>query len=607
MKKDHSEKRISIICCVSGENRVDTPSEHLRQRWAHHLMDEYGYPRERLAIGFEIETRSKNIIADLVVFKNSEKIQSEITIIIKFSSDAEKGDNQIRELMTYCPAAVFGLVVADSEVVFERKKDGSIQIAKDIPRFRQSKKKMEKRMELQPVADLKDVFRKCHNYIHAHGGFQKAEAFHEMLKLIFCKLFDEQETGGDVLFWIDDDEKKSKIAQSKLVKDRLIPLFKKVKDRYKDMYEEGEQLKLSAPILTYIVTQLQNINFRETGIDVKGAAYEELVGENLRGDRGEYFTPRNVCDMTVQMIQSILGDETTNAKVLDCCCGTGGFLMSWIENLKTFMRKQEMERGSDNVEVKVNKRVKESCEKLVFGIDINPFLVRTARMNVLMHGDSEAHIFREDSSKPRGEWSPSTYDKIPYGRLDVVITNPPFGEEVRIADRYTLSKYDLTTWSSTKTPRSSIPAEQLFVETALKFLRPGGILGIVIPDSILNNPGIAYLRDWLLKHSQVIASVDLPKETFATSGGVNNPSMLIVRKFSKEDVIRNESHWSNSNEPVFLATPKTCGIDKRGKTIYLRKADGEMVQTEKGPLKDDEVSIVSGAFHEWLLKNPLNS
>ena len=95
----------------------------------------------------------------------------------------------------------------------------------------------------------------------------------------------------------------------------------------------------------YIVYELQYLSLLETPTDVKGDAYEELVGENLRGDRGEYFTPRNVCDMAVRMVMALYPErELTSLKVLDCCCGTGGFLVSWLTNLHKMVLYQEETR-----------------------------------------------------------------------------------------------------------------------------------------------------------------------------------------------------------------------------------------------------------------------
>jgi type I restriction enzyme M protein len=345
---------------------------------------------------------------------------------------------------------------------------------------------------------------------------------------------------------------------------------------------------------------MQFISLVDTGTDVKGAAYEELVGQNLRGDRGEYFTPRNVCDMTVKMIQSLfVEEELTNLTVLDCCCGTGGFIVSWIDNMRVVIRRQEERRRSKNIESKVRDRVRETCMRNLFGLDVNPFLVRTSQMNLVMHGDGSTNVFRVDSTRSPGEWSDEARKKIPYGNVDVLITNPPFGDEVRIDDPHILDRFELSKWEA-NTARGAVPAEQLFVEGAMMFLKEGGIMGIVLPDGILNNPSLRFLRSWLLKRGRIVASVDLPKETFSVSGGVNNPSVLIVQKFTADQVRRANAGIFDQNNMVFMSTPRTAGIDKRGKPVFLRHPDGREILDQDGNRSiDDQISVVADSFIEW--------
>jgi type I restriction enzyme M protein len=300
------------------------------------------------------------------------------------------------------------------------------------------------------------------------------------------------------------------------------------------------------------------------------------------------------------MIQSLFPEEKlTNLAVMDCCCGTGGFIVSWIDNLRHVIRRQEEKRQSKNLESKVRDRIREACARNLFGLDINPFLVRTAQMNLVMHGDGSTNVYRVDSTRSPGEWSDEARKKVPFGKADVVLTNPPFGVEVKIDDTHILDRYELSRWESQHT-RMAVPAEQLFVETGMMCLKAGGILGIVLPDGILNNPGLRFLRSWLLSRGRIIASIDLPKETFSNSGGVNNPSVLIVQKFTKEQALRATAGIIEQNYMVFMATPATAGIDKRGKTIYLRHPDGREIEDENGTrFKDDQIAAVAQKFINW--------
>lgn len=598
-----------IRCFITGQLRKDTPEENVRQRWARSLVEEYGYPKTDIALEFTIHMGIAKKRADIVVFKPSANcVQDEITIILETkrddikASDKAKGSGQLLSYMAACAACKYGLWVGKERYAFEKVIDGEPAPVSDIPRAGEDRPRRPERKDLQVVHDLSSTFRRCHNYIHANGGIQKAEAFHEMLKLIFCKMYDEEESSGvELKFAIDPKEQKSESGRRKLLEDRIQPLFAKVKTRFPYIFEAEEQIKLEPPVLAYIVAEMQFISLTETETDVKGAAYEELVGENLRGDRGEYFTPRNVCDMIVRMIQSMYPEsELTSLTVMDCCCGTGGFLVSWIDNLRNFIRHQETTRQTRNLDTRVRERIRESCARYLFGIDINPFLVRTAQMNLVMHGDGSTNVHRADSTRSPGEWSDEARKGVPYGNADIVLTNPPFGVEVKIDDSHVLDRYELSRWEVPNI-RSAIPAEQLFVEIAMRCLKEGGILGIVLPDGILNNPSLKFLRSWLLKRGRIVASVDLPKETFSRTGGVNNPSVLIVQKFTEAQVRQANAGIMGSNERVFMATPKTAGIDKRGKSIFLQHPDGREITDEEGNrIIDDEISVVVDAFTQWL-------
>lgn len=595
----------SIRCCITGKLRKDTPEENVRQRWARSLVDDYGYSQADIMLEVPIMIGTAKKRADIVIFNPGAKhIQEEAIIIVEAKradvkpTDKEKGMGQLKSYMAASSCCKYGLWVGMERVAFEKSPDGKIEVVSDIPRAGDDRPRRPERADLKVAHDLATIFRRCHNYIHANGGIQKAEAFHEMLKLIFCKVYDEEEGSGVELdFAIGPKEQRSESGKRRLLEERIQPLFSKVRKRYPYIFEPDDHIKLEPGILAYIVSEMQFISLVDTKTDVKGAAYEELVGENLRGDRGEYFTPRNVCDMTVRIIQSMFSDENLNdVVVLDCCCGTGGFLVSWIDNLRTIIRDQEEVRRSKNIEGKVRDRIRETCARNLFGLDVNPFLVKTAQMNLVMHGDGSTNVHRADSTRTPGEWPEDARKKVPFGHVDVVITNPPFGEEVKIDDPHILDRFELSRWESNGM-RSSMPAEQLFVEGAMTFLKEGGIMGIVLPDGILNNPGLKFIRSWLLKRSRLIASIDLPKETFSVSGGVNNPSVLIVQKFTRDEIEKANAGIFSSNHAVFLASPQTAGIDKRGKPIFLRHPDGMEILDKHGNRGiNDEISVVAEKF-----------
>jgi type I restriction enzyme M protein len=572
------------------------------------LVEEYRYDPADIAVEFPVKMGRATKFADLVVFRSGAPHSLGNALIIveaKRANISPKDKSEgIDQLLSYLHASAsrFGLWVGTERLGFERRPDGTIlEGLADIPSRGDTEPKVPRFADLVPALDLKAIFRRCHNYIYANQGLQKAEAFHEMLKLIFCKVYDETESSGDLRFFVRNEERRSEAGQQRLLAERIAPLFTAVKDRYRYIFKESETIDLNRRVLAYVVSEIQRISLLRTRTDVKGQAYEELVGANLRGDRGEYFTPRNVCEMTVDMaLAAYPANRATSLKILDVCCGTGGFLVAYINALRDVLRQRERSKTQGKYsESDVAARIRDVCTRNVFGIDINPFLVRTCQMNLVMHGDGSSNVAQADTLLSPGEWESSEASRVGHNFADIVFTNPPFGGEAQVDDPHILSKYELAKFGAASI-RSSMPAEQLFVEAALRFVKPGGMLAIVLPDSILNNPSLQFIREWMMLRSRLVASVDLPKETFADSGGVPNPSVLIVQKLTMPEIRLAEKDALDSYH-IFMATPRTAGIDKRGNPLYLRTPEGlEILDSAMEFMLDDEISTVADAFAAWM-------
>jgi type I restriction enzyme M protein len=599
-----------VRCFVTGTLRADKPEEHVRQRWARSLVSEYGYKLEDMAVEFRVKMGRQSKRADLVIFKPGATHKQENVLIVVEAKradvlprDRDEGVEQLKSYMAACSSCRYGLWVGSEKLAFERLPGGSIEDEVDIPRAGDDQPQVPQFGDLVPAVDLKATLRRCHNYIYANQGLQKAEAFHELVKLIFAKVYDERESEGPLRFYVQSEERRSTAGQRRLIDERIAPLFKAVCDRYPYIFPSSEKISLNGRVLAYIVSELQAYSLLRTQTDVKGAAYEELVGANLRGDRGEYFTPRNVCDMAVRMVLALYPpSKLTSLRILDTCCGTGGFLVSTVNLLRERFTAQEAAKGGGENEImeRVNSRIGEVAARNLYGFDINPFLVRTCQMNLVMHGDGSANVFHGDSLYSPGEWdNKDAAAKVGYGKFDIVVTNPPFGGKAVVDDPHILDQYELARIDS-RDPRSALPSEQLFVEAAWKFLKPGGFLAIVLPDSILNNPSLEFIRRWLFLRSRIIASVDLPKETFAESGGVPNPSVLIVQRLKRDEIRLAEAAALDPND-IFMAIPKTAGRNKRGNPIYFKTPEGlEILDKNLEPELDDELPLVTEQFLGWL-------
>lgn len=581
-----------LKCFITGELRKATPEEKVRQRVARSLVEEYGYSKEDIGVEESIKMGRKTKYADLIVyFEDKKHIQRNAKIVVEAKqesvnpSNEDSGVDQLESYVAACMNAEFGLWIGSERLTFRVDDTEETKTLVDVPDIPQSGDHTipkPTRGDLTPAVNLKEVFSRVHNYIYANQGVQKDRAFEELLKLIFIKVYDEQ-FSTSLQFYVLPNENAS------AVRERLTKLFTNVKSKYEYIFEMGDQIELNDQVLQYIVSELQRFTFVETSTDIKGEAYEELVGPNLRGDRGEFFTPRNVCNMMVEMTFSLFSDERITSpggiKILDPAVGTGGFLISAIQNAK-----QDYEaRGWRSDQVR--DAIRDVANQNLHGIDFNPFLVKVAQMNMVMHGDGSSNIEQANSLEQPTDWSDTARDTVGLGEYDLVITNPPFGSNAVIDDRQILNQFDLTTYGASS-PRDSLPPEQLFVERGLDFLKPGGIMGIVLPDSILSNPGLEWIREWLLEQAEIIASVDLPAETFEPHTGTQT-SVLILKK--KAPATQQQEDYE-----IFMALPENVGHDKRGNPVYKKTPDGDIKVDDNGdPVVDDDLPLVAKEFKQW--------
>lgn len=583
-----------LKCFISGKLRKDTPEERLRQTVARSLVEEYGYDKEDIEVEFSIKMGRARKRVDIVVFnKGSEHEQENIYMVIEVKtedvkpSNKKEGIEQLKSYVAACVNAKFALWVGSERLAFKVAEERGKRILEeipDIPKSGETTIPKPTRGSLVPAVNLKYVLKRVHNYIYANQGFQKDKAFEELLKLIFIKVYDEQYSPS-LQFYILPGEDLNKVRK------RLNELFEKVQNRYKYIFKGNETIELNDAILKYVVSELQRFSFVETETDVKGEAYEEIVGPNLRGDRGEFFTPRNVCNMTVEMLFSLIPEDKLTSpggmKILDPAVGTGGFLIAGVQKIKQLF----LSRGFKYDQLR--DLVKEVANANFYGIDFNPFLVKVAQMNMVMHGDGSANIVHANSLEDPNNWNDEAREKIKLGEFDLVVTNPPFGTKAVIDNPDILSQYELTAFGA-KTPRTALPPEQLFIERCLDFLKPGGYLGIVLPDSILSNPGLKWIREWILQKAYIIASIDLPVETFEPHTGTQTSILLLKKKTPGQQKLQEDYE-------IFMAIPEKVGHDRRGNPIYKTTPDGEVELDESGnPVIEDHLPLVAEIFKEWL-------
>jgi len=640
---------------IDQKIRKDTPEEYVRQNIERRLVLELGYLPEQIEVEYPIKLGSKTVRVDLAIFRQEDQHNQEnVWILIECKKDSvtpsarKDGIEQLRSYMAACDNSEWGMWTNGKKKIVLRRIRTEEGIEYEEPNDLPSKDGNVEEVNRPTRESLKKAvgdnllfsFKICHDHIYVTDGLQKQPAFFELLKVIFCKIYDERNVKSPLEFYATASEKKSNDGRL-TVFNRISKIFNAVKKQYPAIFDTNDEIKLQPRSLAYIVGELQRYSFLGTDIDVKGKAYEELVGANLRGDRGEFFTPRNIQNMTIRML-----DPKVTDKILDQSCGTGGFLViamnEVIKKLKHQIKKQE---GSVAEEPGVwrdalNESIKETARNNFFGIDINPDLVKATKMNMVMNNDGSGNIFRQDSLLHPHQWEDSfrkefakALDIDPknlrsekdLAHFDLIATNPPFGSKLPIKDQETLSQYQLghvwqeteTGWEPTEQLQTSAPPEILFIERCWQFLKPGGRMGIVLPDAILGAPGLLYVRHWIIKHCRIVASIDLHPDTFQPHNGTQT-SVLILQKKTEEEINRGMM----PDYEIFMAQVKAVGHDKRGNTIYKRNEEGEEILVPANPesipmiertatgegtqrpvpqekIKDDDTDAIADEFIAW--------
>lgn len=632
-------KLLDFIDGVTQRN--ETPEEYVRQEIAKSLVREYQYSKSEIAVEFTVVVGSRKPRADLVIFNpddNHKQDRARIIVECKSqkikSNDRKDGVGQLQSYMASCPNVLYGMWTNGLErFCFKRvEKGGEISFDEipDLPSKGSSEDEVERPRFDQLKAASSDAllfaFRRCHNYIAGNQGLQKPEAFWELLKIIFCKIHDER-SSDEVQFFATSKERHGLNAQLK-VKKRIGELFAEVKAEYGAIFKENDEIDLNNDVLSYIVSQLQMYSLLESDIDVKGRAYEEIVGSNLRGDRGEFFTPRNICQMAVAML-----DPGEKQLIMDPACGTGGFLITAMNHVIEKIRVAELEKWGGNIEraeAAVRARIQKFAQNYIVGTDLNPNLVKAAKMNMVMNNDGAGGLYQANALYAPARWEDTLRNRKIMGQIDLLFTNPPFGSKIPIEDPGILEAFDLghawsydkeaDKWTMQDNIQKSQPPEILFIERCIKLLKPGtGRCAMVLPDGILGSPGLGYVREWILRHTRILGSIDLHPDTFQPHVSVQTSLVLMQRK-TKEEIAVEDAADRFNNYQVFMAVANHIGHDKRGNVTYVRDRQGnEIVQevdeqvieyqhgqkvikrqrTQKKVIDDNTLQIAQ-AFASWL-------
>lgn len=491
----------------------------------------------------------------------------------------------------------------------------------------------------------------CHNIIRNNDKYSPEMAFDEISKILFIKIWYERKQEKGRIFSLERFKELKKAYEevaSKDAKPFYQNLFDSVKKDYatQDLFDPNDVIKLRENSIESIIQKLEKYNLSDTSDDVKGIAFEEFLGKTFRGELGQFFTPRTIVDFMVEVL-----DPKEGEIICDPCCGSGGFLIKAFEYVRESIEKdiqaqkekikaqyfdENFEKASDEEKEVITKRVNELLTKLneelnpsntksrlynlsfwsIYGTDANPRMARTAKMNMIMHGDGHGGVHHNDGLL--------NINGIFENRFDIILTNPPFGARVakdqkiteedkytdegkikyyteRYGDEYKQALKQVTANVNKsilglyETGAFSSLTETLFMERCINLLKPGGRLGIVLPEGVLNNAqAMQKVRDYFESRTKILLIVSIPQDVFIASGATVKPSLVFLKRFTEQEEAEYQKivkEVSEAKEKEFK--PKYDAIDKKVKD------KNKEIKTESDK---EKVKILNEEFKELKIK-----
>lgn len=597
-----------IFAPLKNKWLVMKPEEEVRQKYICRLVDSYGYDLKQMDQELKVTNSQRGqgaARADIVIWKSvKDKSDSKSAFIVvecKAESVTIRKDDYYQG---YNYAAWAG---ADFFVTTNLKETRVFKVVKgelpkkleeivDIPTAETATdEKKVKELLNQTKSFTRDEFSrllyKCHNIIRNNDKLSPEAAFDEISKILFIKIRYERDNTGTQIFSKDAFLKAKESYNSYKSKDApefYQFLFEKTKEDFSkdNLFDPNETIRIRETSFEKIVEELQVYNLSTTSDDVKGIAFEKFLGRTFRGELGQFFTPRTIVEFMVSVL-----DPQEGEYICDPCCGSGGFLIRAFEYVREQIeseleqRKEEVKsqlipvnyddlnpqeqeaidaKVSDafykmNYEVDINNakgRLRSLSFDCIYGTDANPRMARTAKMNMIMHGDGHGGVHHHDGLlNVNGIWD---------GRFDVILTNPPFGarvdKDIKIteADKFTdeakikayVKRYGEEYLSALKQVNDHIGeslldqfgvgkmsglTEVLFIDRCLNLLKPGGRLGIVLPEGVLNNTNLQNVREYFEGRAKILLIVSIPQDVFMAAGATVKPSLMFFKRFTEEE------------------------------------------------------------------------
>jgi len=546
--------KIEYLPSGHKENLKD-PEEKVRAEYYFNLVTKYRYPAKRIELEVEMPDRTPERYADIVIYEDDAKQKPYIVVECKKDgiSDAEfeqatkQAIANARVLHAPYANCVAGNTRRAMETAIWNDKEPEKATITDIPisygkieEFRYKKGDPDWDLKVADRTELKLAFQKSQDTLWAGGKRAPTTAFDEFAKIIFVKIRDEKK-GRKVGDPYDFQIKTHESAES--VYKRINAIYEEAKERDPEVFKES--LKVEPEELYTVVEHLQALSLSKTDLDTKGVAFEQFMEDFFKGKSGQYFTPREIVNFAVKMM-----DIKNDDLVLDPACGSGGFLLHALDEVR-----QQAEEYYEDDEAEKFRYWHDFAQNNLFGIEINDSIARVAKMNMIIHDDGHTNVIGFDALDDIEKMNKRNRGFMK-DRFDVIVTNPPFGANVKRSEHPYLEKYTLG--MNGKKARNNQKTEILFIERCIEFLKPGtGRMAIVLPDGILTNSSLQYVRDFLMERTQILAIVSLPQFAFTHYGAGVKSSLVFVRRLdNREELVK---------YPIFMAIADHVGYDATGR------------------------------------------
>lgn len=603
-----------LKCFATDKDRPAKPEEVVRQLYIKKLIDHYGYPKERIRVEKEVYFGSTvhEKRADIVVI---EKDTVDTPYIIVECKKAKRKDG-LEQLKSYCNAegAPIGLWTNGSSTIgLHREYPNLFRELPDLPTATQSLADMlnspwtiddleRENILVVERTSLKDVILNMEDLVLANAG---VDAFEEVFKLIYAKLFDEARAARAKKGQRNLDFRVGGRTAKEFF-EVVTGLFEKAMDEWPGVFSPGERIALEPDHLKVCGSALERVKLFNSNLSVIDEAFEYLSIKASKGEKGQYFTPRHVIDMCVKML-----NPTTEEYAVDTAAGSCGFTVHAIFHVwgDVFTAKGP------------NQWQKDYAATRVYGIDFDPRSVKIAKALNTIAGDGKTNVYRANTLDPR-MWSEDVraglrprlrtfkdadenrrnQETFKYFDFDVLLTNPPFAGDIkdnRILSQYDLAKKQKGGW------QNKLGRDILFIERNLQFLRPGGRAAIVLPQGRFNNSGDAALRNWIAERARILAVVGLHVNTFKPHTGTKT-SVLFIQTWN-DDKRAGPLNPKTDDYEVFLATSEMPGKDSSGDYLYRIGPDNApMLDSHNHMIVEHDLDDIAVEFSKWAKKHGLS-